>query len=122
MWQYRVTTLPACCTSTYQPQPLSVRLPSTSQLPAETLQTTRITVPAAAARIGVYRAAPRSTPSCDGRSLVRKPLTSPAPTGSCHAPATGGATAGAGAGAEQAGILKVPRFTYASETYELLAR
>src|SRR4029453_10888884 len=67
MWQYRGTQPPACWISASQPQPLRLRLPSTSQLFVDTLHTTRITRPAATAWMGVLRAAPRSTPSCDGR-------------------------------------------------------
>src|SRR5512139_1172063 len=76
MWQYRVTTWPACWTSTYQPQPRVDIEPSTSQLTA--LHSAVTTLPPAATRIGVLRAAAMSTPSWVGRDLVRKPLpTSP---------------------------------------------
>src|SRR5690349_24029663 len=109
MWQYRVTRSPSCWTSTYQPQPRRAELPSTSQLPLETLQTTRMTVPAVAARIGVLRVAPRSTPSWAGRPVVRKPLTSPAATGSIQVPDTGGTgTADTGAAGLHFGMVKAP--------------
>src|SRR3954464_13415573 len=90
MWQYRVTQPPWCWTSAYQPHPLRLRLPSTSQLLVDTLQTTRITVPAAAAWIGVFPTAPRATPSCGGRSAVRYPLTRCAATGSIQGPLVAG--------------------------------
>jgi hypothetical protein len=96
--------VPACWTSAYQPQPRSDGRPSASQVPAETLQTTRMTRPAAAARIGVYRGASRSTPSWAGRATVRKPLIRPAATGDVHV------------GRGQTGIRVEPRSTYASET------
>src|SRR3954470_1320204 len=115
MWQYRVTMLPVCCTSTYQPQPVSERLPSTSQLLVDTLQTTRITVPAAAAWIGVLRTAPRSTPSWVGRAAVRYPLTSGARTGSIHAPVVAGGWTTVD-DTEQVGIFTFARTMYASET------
>src|SRR5688572_30793883 len=62
-------------TSTYQPQPVEVGEPSTSQVGVEVLQRTVTTVPAAAARISVFRACGRSTPSWDGRATVRNPPT-----------------------------------------------
>src|SRR3712207_558552 len=104
--------LPACRISAYQPHPLRVRLPSTLQLFVETLQTTRMTVPAAAERIGVFRRAPRSTPSWPGRLLVRKPLTRPAPTGRTQETAGSlGTVAGA-----QTGISNHLRLMKASAT------
>src|SRR2546423_8966430 len=48
-WQYRVTVLSACRTSTYQPHPATAADPSTSQTcVGETLHSAVTTVPAAA--------------------------------------------------------------------------
>src|SRR5262249_55972927 len=55
------------------------------------LQRTTMTVPAVAARIGVPRGAPRSTPSWVGRSGVRDSETIAARTGSVHDCGAGGA-------------------------------
>src|SRR2546423_9838911 len=72
-WQYRVTVLSTCRTSTYQPQPLTAGEPSTSQTwVGETLHSAVTTVPAATAKTGLLRSAPRATPSWVGRSGVRK--------------------------------------------------
>src|SRR6266511_1882994 len=89
MWQYRVTTPAACSMSTYQPQPGVSGDPSTSQpwLSGTMLHRTTVTTPAAAALMEVPRAAPRSTPSCVGRSAVLKPDTIGAITGWVHGPA-----------------------------------
>src|SRR6266511_2296014 len=89
MWQYRVTTPPACPMSTYQPQPGVAGDPSTSQpwLAGTMLHRTTVTTPAAAALMGVPRAAPRSTPLCVGRSAVLNPDTIGAITGWVHGPA-----------------------------------
>src|SRR5688500_6811304 len=77
-------------TSTYQPQPLMLGEPSTSQLGPEVLQWTLITTPSVTTRIGVSRASERSTPSCRGRASVRNP---PNPyglgTGAIQAPVNG---------------------------------
>src|SRR6266511_2986272 len=81
--------LPSCSMSTYQPHPGVCGDPSTSQ-PCEAgsmLQRTTVTVPAAAAWIGVPREAPRSTPLWVGRSGVRNPDTIGAFTGWVHGPA-----------------------------------
>ena len=55
-----------------------------------------MTVPAAADRIAVLRAAARSMPSCPGRPGPRKPLTKEAATGTIHEPVlvTGGLQTG----------------------------
>src|SRR5256885_14047803 len=78
--------LSACLISTSQPQPRIDGEPSWSQphqAPAAVLawQRTSVTTPPAAARIGVPRAAPGSTPSWVGRSGVRKPEMIGATTG-----------------------------------------
>src|SRR3712207_4550227 len=76
-------TSSACATSTYQPQPNVAGGPSRLQ-PCDAgwmSHRTMMTVPAEATRIGVARAAPRSTPSCPGRAAVRKPETIGAATG-----------------------------------------
>src|SRR3954453_11119546 len=62
MWQERGTTSP-WASSTYQPQPRTLGLPSTSQLGPEVLQVTVTTVPAFAARMVVLRGSMMSTPS-----------------------------------------------------------
>src|SRR5439155_335168 len=80
-WQYRVVMLLACLISTYQPQPSTSALPSTSQLLVEALHSTVTTMPPAAAWIGVPLGTERSTPSWVGRSGVRKPETISASTG-----------------------------------------
>jgi hypothetical protein len=51
------------------------------------LHRTTVTVPVVAALIGVARPAPRSTPSCPGRSAVRNLETIGASTGWVHEPA-----------------------------------
>src|SRR5688572_20483226 len=78
--------------STYQPQPLTLGLPSVAQ-PVVLSHLTMITVPADAARTGVSRAAIRSTPACSRPSAPRGP--NPEPTskrpfgnGSAHPPTT----------------------------------
>src|SRR5690606_13971831 len=72
MWQYRVMTWPACRMSTYQPQPATAGLPSTSQLYAwpnrRALQVATSTTPEAAARIGVPCGTAMSTPLWAGRA------------------------------------------------------
>src|SRR5688572_2760020 len=80
--------------STYQPQPGVDGDPSRSQpwLAGTTLHRTTTTTPADAARIGVPRAAPRSTPLCIGRPGVRNPDTTGARTGAIHSH-SGGAEA-----------------------------
>src|SRR2546421_9365186 len=85
-WQYLVMTLSAWVISTYQPQPRMAGEPSWPQPyhPPDAVvawQRTRVTMPPAAARVGVPRDAPRSTPLCVGRCGVRKPETMDATTG-----------------------------------------
>src|SRR5579859_1986132 len=116
MWQYRVTTSPGCRTSTYQPQPPTVAEPSTSQLLVEALHSAVTTVPANAARIGVPRRAPRSSPSCAGRDGGRKPPQIGALTGLTQ-PVAGTVWTGAGGGGGQATGAVPVRRTYPSETY-----
>src|SRR5215211_5160510 len=72
--------LPACSTSTYQPQPWWAGEPSRSHdhgppSGALTLHRDMITTPAAATRISVPRGTAMSTPWWEGRSMVRKPET-----------------------------------------------
>src|SRR5436190_24186220 len=99
MWQYRVTVLSGCRTSTYQPQPNTAAEPSTShEAIGETLHSAVTTTPAAAAPIGLLRSAPRSTPSWCGLRGVRKPPQTGAFTGRTHALAAVAQAAGAGPG------------------------
>src|SRR2546421_4757293 len=106
-WQYRVTVLSGCRTSTYHPQPASAGDPSTShEWVGETLHSAVTTIPAAAARTGLLRCAPRSTPLWWGLRGVRKPPQIAASVGRTQALAATAQAASAGPG----------RLTYASET------
>src|SRR3989442_12977585 len=110
MWQYRVTTLDSCLTSTYQPQPVVFDEPSTSHDGPDVLHRTVTTTPLAAERIGVQRACGRSTPSCVGRDGVRKPLTMATfGTGSTQRPVSLTLIAGAAIGGSAPGVGVEPQ-------------
>src|SRR5574342_62627 len=94
---------PAWRMSTDHPHPTVWGEPARSQVPLEASHRTFTTKPAEAARIGVPREAPRSTPLWLGRCDVRQPDQTGASTGRTHPPA-GGTTCGRGlAGAAAAG-------------------
>src|SRR3712207_4072197 len=107
-WQYRLTTSEACRTSMYQPQPVVLGEPSTSQVGVDALQRTVTTVPSAIDLISVPLRCERSTPSCVGRDGVRKPPIDTFGTGMVHWPVSvtlsssgaiiGASSDGAGAG------------------------
>src|SRR3954454_6141608 len=76
-------TLPACRTSTIQPQPPLPGNPSTLHVLRPLWSSSHLTTdttPLAAAWITVYRPTMRSTPWCVGRDGVRKPEPTDAPS------------------------------------------